>query len=75
MKVLVAVVLLCALVLKTSCKEIQAEAEHDREKRWELPSIDVSFSDFYTSNIKHSAPFRIIKLTSVSTMERCVQTK
>ncbi|KAL9980343.1 hypothetical protein ACROYT_G008916 [Oculina patagonica] len=44
MKILVAV-LLCALVLKTSCEEIQAEAGHDREKRWELPDIDICGTD------------------------------
>ena len=49
MKMLIAV-LLCALVLKTSCEEIQAKEEHDREKRLALPDIDVSLSAFFTSN-------------------------
>ena len=41
MKVLSAI-LLCFLVLKTSSEEIENEAEHDREKRVNLPDIDVS---------------------------------
>ena len=37
-------VLLCALALNASCAEkTSAEAEHDREKRWDLPDIDVSW--------------------------------
>lgn len=43
MKTLVAV-LLCALTCNASCAEkTSAEAEHDREKRWDLPNIDVSW--------------------------------
>ena len=43
MKTLVAV-LLCALTCNASCaEETSAEAEHDREKRWDLPNIDVSW--------------------------------
>lgn len=42
MKTLV-VVLLCSLALNVSCAEkTSTEAEHDREKRWDLPNIDVS---------------------------------
>ena len=43
MKTVVAV-LLCALTCNASCAEkTSAEAEHDREKRWDLPNIDVSW--------------------------------
>ena len=46
MKTLVAV-LLCSLALNVSCAEkTSTEAEHDREKRWDLPNIDVSFCLF-----------------------------
>ena len=43
MKTVVAV-LLCALTCNASCAEkTSAEAEHDKEKRWDLPNIDVSW--------------------------------
>lgn len=41
MKVLAAV-LVCLFIVKTSSEEIQHSAAHDRQKRLNLPDIDVS---------------------------------
>lgn len=51
MKTLVAV-LLCSLALNVSCAEkTSTEAEHDREKRWDLPNIAVSLLLIFMSII------------------------
>lgn len=62
MKTLVAV-LLCSLAVNVSCSEkTSTEGEHDREKRWDLPNIDVSFLLLIFTSVMVIDPFSFMSL-------------